>query len=260
MAIASGAALAVLFIGSLWISPYAFLGFIGFLVLVALIELHKAFRAQGWRPATPVVVGAGVIAIVGAYIHGPPAQTLGLALLLLGSFAWVLLDHDRSSAIVSVAASCLMGLWVPFLGSFAGLLLARPDGRWFVFGAIALAVTGDIAAYAFGNLLGRHLLAPTVSPAKTWEGVAGAVATVLLVSPLLTIPLEGVSVRAALLVGLGAVVATTVGDLAESLVKRDLGLKDMGGILPGHGGIMERADGVIFALPVVHFTLLALGL
>lgn len=259
VAIASGLTLAGLFLGSVAWSPWAFVTFIAVLVVLALYELHKAFRLQGWRPATPVVVGAGMVTLYGAYSHGTDGQTLGLALTLLGSAVWVMLDSERKAATASLAASCLMGMWVPFLASFSGLLIARPEGRWAVMAAIALAVTSDISAFAFGNSFGRHKMAPRVSPAKTWEGFAGGVGMTLLIAAVITSRVPGFDLWSALAVGLGASLAATIGDLAESMVKRDLGVKDLGGIIPGHGGIMERADGVIFALPVVHLILLALG-
>ena len=259
VAIASGLTLAGLFLGSVAWSPWAFLTFIAVLVVLALFELDKAFRLQGWRPATPVVIGAGMVTVYGAYSHGSDGQTLGLALTLMGSAVWIMLDSDRTSATASLAASCLMGMWVPFLASFAALLIARPEGRWAIAAAIALAVTSDISAFAFGSKLGRHKMAPSVSPGKTWEGLAGAIFTTLLVGALITARVPGFDLMSALAVALGASVAATIGDLAESMVKRDLGVKDLGGIIPGHGGIMERADGVIFALPVVHLILLALG-
>lgn len=259
LAIASGLALAISFLAATYFSPWAVLTFIAILLVLALLELDKAFREQGWRPATPIVIGSGLVTLYGAYTHGADAQNLGLVLLVLGSALWVLLDRDRANTTASLAASCLMGLWVPFLASFIGLLVARPDGRWVAMAAVALPVTADICAYAFGSRLGRHKLAPAVSPGKTWEGFLGAIFGTLVIAAIITSRLPGFTMGSALAIALGAALAATLGDLAESLVKRDLGVKDLGGIIPGHGGIMERADGIIFTLPVVHFILLALG-
>ena len=155
-----------------------------------------------------------------------------------------------------------MALWVPFLASYIGLLLARPDGgRWYLMMAIALAVTNDIGAYAFGNRSGRHKMAPSVSPGKTWEGLVGGWLTVLLLAATVTTrTVPGVDLIPALVIGTGITIAATIGDLAESLVKRDLGLKDLGTVLPGHGGVMDRVDAILFCLPTAHLLLLAFGL
>jgi phosphatidate cytidylyltransferase len=259
VAIAVGLVLAALFLATLFIHPYAFLTFFAVLVVLALYELDNAFRLQGLRPATPVAVGAGLVMVYGAYAEGESAQTLGLVLLLLGAVAWALLDSRRAQAAASSAATLLMALWVPFLASFAGLLLARRDGEWLLMATVALVATSDIAAFAFGNRFGRRRLAPSISPAKTWEGFAGGLLTVLLVAGFGTAHVPGFDRTSALLLGVAACVSATLGDLAESMVKRDLGVKDLGGALPGHGGIMDRADGVIFALPAAHLLLRALG-
>ncbi|MDP9405426.1 MAG: phosphatidate cytidylyltransferase [Actinomycetota bacterium] len=255
LAIASGVALAVLFTGSLAVHPYAFLAFFAVLVVIAVCEVAAALRTQGLRPATPVVLAAGLVMLFGAYASGPAGQALGLVLLVLAGLAWLLVDPQRDRLGADLAATCLMGLWVPFLASFIALLLARPQGGWAVLATVALAVTSDIAAFAFGSRFGRHPMASSVSPAKTWEGFAGGVATVLLIAGLGTANVPGFDVATALALGVAVCLAATVGDLAESMVKRDLGVKDLGGILPGHGGVMERADAIIFALPAAHLLL-----
>ncbi len=269
VAIASGVAMAGLFTLTLAAGPYAFLTFVFVIAAIALLELDAAFRGtRGLRPATPVAIAGGAVTVFGAYADGPAAQSLGLVLTLLGTLAWVLLDRGRTrvpegskTVAASMAATVLMVLWVPFAASFAGLLLARDDGVDYVLAAVALCVTADIGAYGWGRAFGRHKLAPTVSPAKTWEGLVGALVTVLALSALVTAQVvPGMSVVQALAFGAAIVVAATLGDLSESLVKRDLGVKDLGRIVPGHGGIMDRVDAIILALPAAHLALLALGL
>lgn len=259
VAIASGLLLAGTFLGTLFFSVAAFLVFWSLLIVVALFELDKAFRTKGLRPALPVAIGSGLVILFGAYYSGPTAQSLGLVLLLLGAMAWTLLDADRSQVAASLGATCLMGLWVPFLASFVGPLLTRPNGIWYVMAAVALVVTGDIGAYGFGYGFGKHKMAPTISPAKTWEGFAGGWLTVLVIAALITSRVPGFDLTLALVFGTAVFLAGTVGDLAESMVKRDLGVKDLGGIVPGHGGIMDRADAIIFALPVAHAILSLFG-
>jgi phosphatidate cytidylyltransferase len=260
VAIASGLALATVFIGSLVVSPWAFLVVVFLLIGTATLELDVAFRGQGWRPATPVVVGASVVLLFGTYANGSSAQSLGLVLLLLGAMTWTLFDRGRQRSAVSLGVTMLMGLWVPFLASYASLLLARPEGVWYVLAAVALSVTNDIGAFGFGSGFGKRKLAPSISPAKSWEGTLGGYLTVLVVAGLVTARLPGFELQLALLYGLAVGFASTIGDLAESLVKRDLGVKDLGRIVPGHGGIMDRADAIIFALPAAHLVLLAHGM
>ncbi len=271
LAIASGVALAAVFLATLWLSPWVFLGFVGIVLVSALLELDAVLRGTGLRPATPVALAAGLVALFGAYAHGPAAQSLALVLLLVGTLAWVLLappPEERAplasgragGVAVDLGATCVMALWVPFLASFLALLLARPDGRWYVMAAIALTVSNDIGAFAFGSRFGRHKLAPSVSPGKSWEGFAGGLVTVAVLAGLITARLPGFDLPVALAFGLAAALGGTLGDLSESLVKRDLGVKDLGRIVPGHGGIMDRVDAIIFALPVTHLTLVAFGL
>ena len=259
IAIASGLLLAGLFLGSLFVSDWAFLVFWCVLVVIGLFELDKGLRLKGVRPALPVVIGAGLVTVIGAYTNGASGQALGLVLLLLGGLAWLLLDVGRTAVVGSIGATCLMGLWVPFLASYAGSLLTRPNGKWYVMACVALTVSGDIGAYGFGYGFGKHKMAPTISPAKSWEGFAGGLFTVLVVAALITSNVPGFDMALALVYGAACFLAATAGDLAESMVKRDLGVKDLGGIVPGHGGIMDRADAVIFALPVAHLVLSAFG-
>ena len=260
LAIVSGVALAAAFLTFLALSPWLLLIFVGVLMGIALLELHRAFRLHGLRPGTPVAMGAGFVMFFGSYPDGTSAQTLGLVLLLFGAMAWALLDRAREGIAASLGATMLMTVWVPFLASFLGLILARPDGRWYVFLAILLAVFNDIGAYAVGMRFGRHKMAPKVSPAKSWEGFAGGIVVTVGVALAVAMPLvPDLSAVQAIVLAVGAAVAGTLGDLAESMVKRDLGVKDLGHILPGHGGIMDRADAIIFALPMTYLLLDALG-
>jgi phosphatidate cytidylyltransferase len=274
VAIASGVVMALIFLGAIFWSPWAFLAFVFALVVIGLLELDSAFRSHSLRPATPVALGAGLVMFFGSYAGGPSAQSLGLVLLVLGSLAWALLDpggrrHEAAGGARllgtgritgNLGATCIMTLWVPFLASFIGLLLARENGAWYVMAPVALAVSNDIGAFAFGSRFGRHKLAPSVSPSKSWEGFAGGVLTVLVLAALITSRVPGFEMALALALGLGVAIAATIGDLSESLVKRDLGVKDLGSIIPGHGGIMDRVDAIVFALPVAHLVLSAFGI
>ncbi|MPZ87371.1 MAG: phosphatidate cytidylyltransferase [Nitriliruptorales bacterium] len=261
LAIASGVVLAGLFLLTLWLNDYAFLVFVAVIVIIGLLEVAIALRERGLRPATPVAIGAGLVMFFGAYVAGPVGQVLGLVLLVFGALTWLLSDRGRSDVTASLGATFLMTLWVPFCGSFIGLLLDRPDGAWYVIAVVAMTVAADIGAYALGSRFGRHKLAPSVSPGKTWEGLLGALVTVLVLAVFMAEPLvPGLNLVEALILGAGILFAATLGDLSESLVKRDLGVKDLGRVLPGHGGIMDRMDALLFTLPTTHLILLALGL
>lgn len=259
VAIAVGLVLAGTFLGTLAAHPYAFLGFIALLIVIALFELDSAFRAQDLRPATPVAIGAGLVMLFGSYEGGTSAQALGLVLAVVGTFAWLLADSDRRKGVASAGATLLAVVWVPFLASFIGLVLARPDGRWYVVAAVATSVFNDVGAFGFGMRFGRHKMAPSVSPAKSWEGFAGGLVSAVALAAVFGWQLPELTLLQGVVFGLVVALASTVGDLAESMVKRDLDVKDLGRILPGHGGIMDRADALIFALPAAHFVLVALG-
>jgi phosphatidate cytidylyltransferase len=270
LAIASGVALAAVFLATLWLSAWLFLTFVAVLIVIGLLELDVVLRGKGLHPATPVAAAVGLIAFYGTYARGAIAQSLALVLLVVGTVAWVLLlpppeprrigERPKGRVTADVGATCLIALWVPFLASFLSLLLVRPDGRWYVLATIGLAVVNDIGAFAAGSRFGTHKLAPKVSPSKTWEGFAGGIALTAVVAVGIVGQFPGFDWLVALVFGLAVAVAGTLGDLAESLVKRDLGVKDLGRVLPGHGGIMDRVDAIIFALPVAHLTLVLFGL
>jgi phosphatidate cytidylyltransferase len=263
VAIVVGLTLAVVFLATLAVNSYAFLTFVALLTVMAQLELGSAFRARQTAPAILITIGAGLVMLYGGYASGEAAQAVGLVVLVLGAMIWTLLDNRRRNVVVSLGSTCLIGLWVPLLASYIALLLRRPDGsgRLLVAAVVALTAANDIGAYAFGRPLGRHKLAPAVSPGKSWEGLAGGLATVLLLAGLVISRLiAGLGMTGALVLGGGIVAAATIGDLSESLVKRDLGVKDLGWTLPGHGGVMDRIDGMLFALPVAHFILLAFDL
>lgn len=270
VAVVSGVALAIVFLGTLLVSPYAFTTFVAVVLVIGVLELDTAFRAKGLSPATPVSLLAVPLFCYGAYAGGATAQSAGLGLVALGVAVWWLFQRrprpardgaegqQPAPAGESLGASVLVCVWVPFLASFIGLLLARDAGIWFVMATVALTVTADIGAFAWGYQFGRHKIA-SVSPGKTWEGVAGGLATTLVLAAAVTAWLPGFDLPTALVLAVGVTAAATAGDLTESLVKRDLEVKDLGRIIPGHGGIMDRIDGLLFAMPTAHLLLVAIG-
>jgi phosphatidate cytidylyltransferase len=226
-----------------------------------MLEVDAALRTTQLRPPSAVVLIGGVAMLVAAYLYGPVGQLSALAATFFGVVLWSLADRRDARPLHSAGGALMIGLWIPFLASFLPLLLRRDGGQWYVVITVALTAVSDIAAYGFGSQLGRHKLAPAVSPGKTWEGFVGAVITTMVVAgvgaPLIVADL---SVGRAMALGALVAVVATVGDLAESAIKRSLGIKDLGRLLPGHGGMMDRVDAMLFTLPVAHLVLLAGGL
>lgn len=199
-------------------------------------------------PLVPCLVGA-LVMIPAAYYGGGQTLAICFALACLGVLLWRAVDGP-DDAIRDIAGGMFVVAYLPLLASFAALLLAEPDGAQRTIVFILVTVCSDVGGYAVGALAGRHPMAPSVSPKKSWEGFAGSLVTCVVGGVLaVTLMLHG-SWWAGALVGLGAALAATLGDLTESTVKRDLGIKDMGSILPGHGGVMDRLDSLLIAAPV----------
>jgi phosphatidate cytidylyltransferase len=261
VAIGVGVALSVLYVGSLLLHPLMFLTFVGVTMVVALIELDQVLGATKARPPTPIALAALPVMLYGSYLAGPDAILLGLFAALVAGFAYVMATDERGHTVSRMAALALMLLWVNMLASSTGLLLDREQGYWFVMAPTALTVTNDIGAYAFGRNFGRRKMAPSISPKKSWEGFAGALLTTIVMAVAVTANLvPGLTVGGAVLLAVVVVMAATLGDFAESLMKRDLGVKDIGTILPGHGGVLDRVDALLFSLPAAHLVFLTLGI
>ncbi len=220
-------------------------------------ELYEAFRRAGYHTAT--VLGLlGCVAIVPvAYNQGERAFPLVTLLVVVFTFLWYLLEVVRARPTINIALTLMVFLWIGFLGAFAGLLLAPdPGGTGLLLGVVICAVGADVVAYFVGRAVGKTPLLPDVSPNKTVEGlVAGGVAAIVLGGIVGSVlhPWADKGIGAGLALGLIVAIAGPVGDLAESLVKRDLGLKDLGSFLPGHGGFLDRFDAILFTLPAAYY-------
>ena len=229
---------------------------------VAAFELYEAFRRAGYHLAT--VVGLlGCVAIVPfAYDQGADAYPLVMMLVVVFSFLWYLTQVVHARPTVNIALTILAFSYVGVLGGFSGLLLSRPnDGVGWLVGVVICAVGYDVVAWFVGSQMGRTPLLPRISPNKTLEGLlAGAGAAIVLggfVGAILH-PWADYGVGAGILLGILVGVTAPIGDLAESMLKRDLGLKDLGAILPGHGGVLDRFDAILFALPAAYYLMLHL--
>lgn len=234
----------------------------GFLILCvvaccySLWELRGAFAAR--RITVPVVpLMAGAVAMeVCAYFGGQQGLlTAFMATCLLVAVWTVTVPHEHMARDASAGIFC--AAYVPLLAGFAMLMLAEPDGVRRIVVFVLVTIASDIGGYAAGVKFGKHPLAPSVSPKKSWEGSAGSALTCAVVGAVAVVVLLHGSPWAGVLCGLVAVVSATVGDLSESLLKRDLGIKDMGDLLPGHGGLMDRLDSLLPTAPIL-FALLAI--
>jgi phosphatidate cytidylyltransferase len=192
--------------------------------------------------------------LVSAFVAGEEGLLVSFTLTAFGVLLWRIIDGMEQAAR-DVAASVFVAAYVPFLAGFAVLMVATDDGPLRVVVFIAVTVANDVGGYAAGVVFGRHPMAPTVSPKKSWEGFAGSALACMAVGiALVTVLLDGPWYAGAA-VGAAAVVTATLGDLSESLLKRDLGVKDMGNLLPGHGGIMDRLDSLLPTAPAVYLLL-----
>jgi phosphatidate cytidylyltransferase len=258
VAIATALLLAGVLIATLVLSRPAFVAFLLGIVTLALLELITVLRARATRPARPVVLAMGALLVVGAYLEGPAALSFGLLVTILAAFGWYLVDPARTEVTRNVAATVFATVYVPFMAAHLALVVARADHYvGAVIGYAALVVVYDTAAYATGATLGRRPIAPRVSPNKSWEGAAGASVACLLAGALLLPLWEPWTLASGLILAAATCVVAPLGDLSESMLKRDLAVKDMGSILPGHGGMLDRVDALLVMAPVLYYVLAA---
>jgi phosphatidate cytidylyltransferase len=253
-AIAVAAALVALIIVSLSLYKPAFLAVVSAAMLVALWELGRALATRGIRvPALPLAVGA-VAMVFGAYVGGADVLVVLLAATILLIIVWRM-KQGQQGFVADVTAAIFAAMYLPFLASFVSLLLAPVDGVQRVITFFAVVVASDTGGYAAGVLAGRHQLARSVSPKKTWEGFAGSVVASSVAGALCVTLMFSGEWWVGVVLGVISACTATVGDLAESLLKRDLGVKDMSNLLPGHGGLMDRLDSLLASVPVVWLVL-----
>lgn len=232
-------------------------------IVVALcaIEFFGAVQRAGARPAALLGLLASITFPLATYWRGESAIPLVLALTIVFSMIWYLAGAGGDAPVLEgIGITSLGVLWIGLLGSFATLMLRADDGRGILLAVILVTVAYDVGAFFLGRSFGQRPLS-AASPNKTVEGVAGGI----FVSVLMGLLLGGLSLGHpfhgwghGFLLGLVAGVAATLGDLCESLLKRDMGVKDMGTLIPGHGGVLDRVDGLIFVLPAVYYLIVGL--
>lgn len=254
VAIATGVGLGAAAAAALVIHPVAFVVVICIAMVVAVWEMRQALSEGGlFAPFVPVAIGA-VSMTVAAYLRGAEALVFAAALTLVATLIWRVAD-GLAGALPDVGAGALILLYPCLLAGFAALMLAEPQGQWRILVFILITICSDIGGYAFGVLFGKHPMAPKLSPKKSWEGFAGSVLSCAAVGAIvIPLTLDGLWWQGAILGALTAPVAT-IGDLIESSLKRNLGIKDMSNILPGHGGLMDRLDSLVLVIPLMWVAL-----
>ena len=231
---------------------------------VAAVELLNVLRQAGYQPAILLGVASCVALPIAAYHHGEAGIAATLFLTVVFGMIWYLAGAGGEDRPVIGLSSTLLGVgWVGLLGSFAALIVALPTTKEGIgapgIGVLLVALLGTFAYDTGGLLVGRNAGTrplSAASPNKTLEGLVGGVVAAIAVATVASVliePIKSLGMAPALLVGLGIAVAAPLGDLCQSLVKRDLDVKDMGTILPGHGGFLDRFDGLLFVLPVVYY-------
>ncbi len=238
---------------SLFFWKTAFMLIVAAAMVVAVWELRKGFLAKSIDlPEQPLMLGAVVMVVV-AYYWGAPALVTATAVTALVTMLW-LLRRGIDGYVINATTSVFTLVYVPFLGSFAALLLSEggtsgagldDDGVAGIITFILVTIASDIGGYVAGVLFGRHPMAPVISPKKSWEGFGGSVVFTIGAGVALVVLLLDGDWWVGVALGLIAVVMATLGDLCESVIKRDLGIKDMSQVIPGHGGLMDRLDSLL---------------
>jgi CDP-diglyceride synthetase len=256
-AIMTGAALAGIFLLLMYLERPGFVAaFIVPLIVLVHAEFLTATRRAGYRPAHLLALVATAGLSLGAFWVGEAVYPIVLAITVMFTMGWYLME-PLQRPLSNVAITLMSIMWIGFLGSYALLMLKHPNGKGLLLAAVLTTVAYDIAGFFVGRSAGRAKLAPHVSPNKTYEGLVGGVLAAGIMAVAITIPGGGLtpwnSLSDGIFLALGVAIAAPVGDLAQSLMKRDLGIKDMGSILPGHGGLLDRFDSLLFVLPTVYF-------
>ncbi|WP_345588790.1 phosphatidate cytidylyltransferase [Streptomyces marokkonensis] len=255
-AIGVGLGLAAVIVASLFVVKAAFVGVIVVAVVVGLWELTKRLQERKGikAPLVPLAIG-GAAMVVAGYVRGSEGAWVAMALTALAVLVWRMTEPPEGY-LRDVTAGLFAAFYVPFLATFVAMMLMADDGALRVLVFLILTVVSDTGAYAVGWRFGRTKLAPRISPGKTREGLLGAVAFAMVAGALcMQFMIDDGSWWQGLLLGLAVAVSATLGDLGESMIKRDLGIKDMGTLLPGHGGIMDRLDSLLPTAPVVWLLL-----
>lgn len=256
-AIGVGLLLGGLVLVTLFTIKATFLLYVGLLVAAALWELSRALRSREIHlPLIPIAAG-GTAMVTLAYWTRAQWALAALGITAVAVLAWRL-PAGPAGYVRDVTAGIFTLVYLPLAAAFVALMLAEPAGARRALIFVVLTVCSDVGGYLAGILVGRHPLVPSISPKKTWEGFGGSAAFCLAAGALMVPWLLAGQVWQGLVLGAAAVAMATLGDLVESMIKRDLDIKDMGHLLPGHGGIMDRLDSLLVMAPVIWLLLAVL--
>ncbi|HEU5486504.1 MAG TPA: phosphatidate cytidylyltransferase [Microlunatus sp.] len=236
----------------------AFVVFVAVALSMGALELYHALQRHGMKAAIqPIIVGTAAISI-GSYLAGRQQPVVfsttsvllaALALTVLAALIWRI-PGGANGYVTDTAASLFIIAYVPMLGSFAALMLAGENGVARLVTYMLVVVMGDTGGYVLGVLIGRHPMAPRISPKKSWEGFVGSMLFGVVAGVLMSVLALRQPWWLGVILGVSLVGIGVMGDLIESLIKRDMGIKDMSSVLPGHGGVMDRLDSLLVAAPV----------
>lgn len=262
LAMRVGSALVVfgLFLGSLLLGGWWFTTFVILIMVVSVGEFYATLRTRGYRPLALFGLLGAILMGIGAHNAGPMAIAGWAVAASAGTILFLSLS-PRRYALANTAVTILGVAWAGML-AFAILIAGGPHPVAHIMFLVIIVASNDIAAYFVGRSFGRRPLAPSVSPSKTVEGFIGGLVVGAIVAAVLAVfpPWEEIGVTRALVTAVIIGVLVPVGDLAESMVKRSLSVKDMGSVLPGHGGMLDRIDGFLFAAPAVYLLFRGFGL
>jgi phosphatidate cytidylyltransferase len=254
IAIGVGLGLGGLVLVSLYTVKVIFLVVMAVFMAVALREFAHAMATRGIKvPLVPLTIGL-VAAASFAYWQGA-AGLAGAFTLTVLTLMILRMPEGAEGYVRDATASVFIAAYLPLMGGVVALMLAPEDGAARIVIFISVTVSSDIGGFFAGAFLGRHKMAPTISPKKTWEGFTGSALTCMAVGSWLVPWLLHGEIWQGAVLGAAVVCVATVGDLIESMIKRDLGIKDMGTLLPGHGGVMDRLDSLLATAPVVWLAL-----
>lgn len=251
-----GLGIGAVVIASLIFIKVLFVVFVLPVCLLGIFEFGRALETSGRRvDIVPQLVAGGILMLSG-YFFDDAMWAIAFACVTV-VIVWRLVSqmaaHDErryGDVLDDVLVAGLLQLYVPLMAALAVMLVRQDHGEYWLLTILAVAVACDTGAYASGLAFGKHPMAPRISPKKTWEGFAGAAAAALIVATAMAMLLLGVPWWAGLIVGLAVLGSATLGDLGESMIKRDLGIKDMSSWLPGHGGVLDRLDSLLLSMPV----------
>lgn len=251
-AVASGVLLLGIVAASLWFAPPVFLVFVGFLMLGASWEIAGALARKDLQVALPVVYLGGIGMFVAGSLGSVAWVLYATYITIVSAVAYRLFTRGKDgNPVADITATVFLIGYIPFMASFVGLMENRSENAWPIVFFILVVVANDTGGWLAGIMFGKHPMAPKLSPKKSWEGFAGSLIACFALAYAATVVI-GMEWWWAIPLGLAGAFVGTLGDLTESLIKRGVGLKDMSQIVPGHGGLMDRLDSLLFTAPLFY--------